>query len=1023
MEVFMKKKFCFTAILVCLLALGMSFTACTNPAGPEPGPGPGGNPQKITNLDLTNIIPRPVKGQAPTTSYTTGDQYSLAITWKDSAGTVLSGNFAPSTAYTATAAVTPKAGWTLNGLNANSFTHEGAGTVTFSATAITLVFPATTGEGEPDIVTELNLTNIVRQPVKNQPPTTTYNGDEYSLAITWKDSAGTALSGNFAPSTAYTATALITPKNGLTLTGLEEDSFTHNGATSVTLNAAAITLVFPATTGADELDPVTELDLTEIIPQPVTGQVPKTSYTTGDQYSLAITWKDSAGTALSGNFAPFTAYTATAAITLKTGWTLEGARSFDHDHATEVTLSATTITLVFPATGGIEVTELALSGKFAAPANRRLPERQFSTAQYSGEIKWYHSSVIPAQLIADDGIFNAGDPIIAVITLTAAENYTFTGVNANVFTYTGASAVNNAGSGSTMTVTVTFNAIPEPGLVTKWLNRMDANNPASAPYRDLYFYDDGTYMQFNLNEGKNCVAEEGLYTKTVVSGVDTYKLTVTWMDVFAATGDHKYDAIKVDGTQIHNAAIVQTGAHTGRLGSLRWYDNAVEYYDQIGGQVTNLDLTAVIPQPVKEQAPVNSYTAGKQYSLAITWKDAGGTVLNGNFAPSTAYTATAVITLKDAWFLAGLNTNSFTHTDATSVALNTTTFTLTLVFPATTEAAAPDPVSNLNLTNIIIKPVLGSGPVFTYNGEQYSLAITWKDGDTTLTSGTFAAVSYTATAVISIKTGYTLDGLTASSFTHTSATSVTFDLTNTLTLVFPVAVAPVVVLTPRSLNAFLTAPDPLATPSTPVVETDSYTGILEWRYANVIDGYKIGTTLGPVGDKFESHEKAIQAVFTLTAKPGYTFTGVGANAFQNFTDPHYNSPASTPPINAAGSGATLTVTHTFAPLARFYSGFNANSGTGIFFADNGTYKRGNVDADGNIPTPTETGTYTFVKHSNNIDMVYTLVGDDGTTSHTGYLYMANSGLAGNGNSGRFRLDPTGDNTGGTAFTRVRLNNP
>jgi hypothetical protein len=93
----------------------------------------------IANLPIT----APVSGATPLSSLSSNGQYTTAITWNGSPTT-----FATSTVYTATATVTPVAGYTLTGVTSNFFTVTGATSVNNSANAgvITAVFPATAAQ-------------------------------------------------------------------------------------------------------------------------------------------------------------------------------------------------------------------------------------------------------------------------------------------------------------------------------------------------------------------------------------------------------------------------------------------------------------------------------------------------------------------------------------------------------------------------------------------------------------------------------------------------------------------------------------------------------------------------------------------------------------------------------------------------------------------------------------------------------------------------------------------------------------
>jgi formylglycine-generating enzyme required for sulfatase activity len=122
-----KSQFPIMAALTAVLLLG-----CPNPATPPPD-------NAITQLAIPGAA-APVKGVAPATSLD-ASQYTGTIGWSPT----VSGTFAPSTVYTATITLTPKTGYILTGVTANSFTVAGATSVTHDANSgvAAAVFPAT----------------------------------------------------------------------------------------------------------------------------------------------------------------------------------------------------------------------------------------------------------------------------------------------------------------------------------------------------------------------------------------------------------------------------------------------------------------------------------------------------------------------------------------------------------------------------------------------------------------------------------------------------------------------------------------------------------------------------------------------------------------------------------------------------------------------------------------------------------------------------------------------------------------
>ncbi|MDN5300362.1 MAG: hypothetical protein PWP51_2915, partial [Clostridiales bacterium] len=93
-------------------------------------------------VDIAAIegVTPPVKNAAPVTTITETDQYTGTVTWRPD-----DNSFAAATAYTTTITLTPKTGYTLEGVTENYFTVAGATSVTNEANSgiITAVFPAT----------------------------------------------------------------------------------------------------------------------------------------------------------------------------------------------------------------------------------------------------------------------------------------------------------------------------------------------------------------------------------------------------------------------------------------------------------------------------------------------------------------------------------------------------------------------------------------------------------------------------------------------------------------------------------------------------------------------------------------------------------------------------------------------------------------------------------------------------------------------------------------------------------------
>ncbi|WP_171056120.1 S-layer homology domain-containing protein [Paenibacillus sinopodophylli] len=284
----------------------------------------------ITTATIAGITV-PEAGAVPVTTLTDTSEYTATIAWSP-----VSVTFSTYTAYTATITVSPKEGYTLTGVAEDFFTVAGAITTTSAADSgvVTAVFPATAATITTSAIAGVTVPVTGETPVAELPET-----DDYTATITWLPAGST-----FAGNTAYTAAITITPKPGRTLTGVDEDFYTVQGATSTTNNVetGVVTAVFPATATVISATAITG------VTAPVYGEIPVTTLVETTAYTAAINWSPEAV-----QYAPNTAYTATITITPKAGYTLTGveANSFTVAGATATHAANTgVVTAVFPAT-------------------------------------------------------------------------------------------------------------------------------------------------------------------------------------------------------------------------------------------------------------------------------------------------------------------------------------------------------------------------------------------------------------------------------------------------------------------------------------------------------------------------------------------------------------------------------------------------------------------------------------------------------------------------------------------------
>ncbi|MFA4931684.1 MAG: hypothetical protein WC625_02040 [Caldisericia bacterium] len=184
-------------------------------------------------------------------------------------------------------------------------------------------------------------------PVVGGTPVATVDTTEYTGTVAWSPVHAT-----FAPGTPYTATITLLEKAGFTLSGVIQNFFTVDGATSVTNPAGSgttivVTAIFPATTG------VVPVNIAAIpgVTVPVKNATPVAAIAETAQYTGTVIWTPGL---VGGKFKTKTVYTATITIIPKPGYTLTGvaANFFTVAGATTVTnsIDSGVVTAVFPAT-------------------------------------------------------------------------------------------------------------------------------------------------------------------------------------------------------------------------------------------------------------------------------------------------------------------------------------------------------------------------------------------------------------------------------------------------------------------------------------------------------------------------------------------------------------------------------------------------------------------------------------------------------------------------------------------------
>jgi uncharacterized repeat protein (TIGR02543 family) len=104
---------------------------------------------QVSALDLSGLVSAPETGGSASIVEIDGPQYAGAGIWQDASGTEVEvdGIFAASTVYQAVVTLTAKTGYTFAGLDENSFSYDGATSITSAVNdryvTVTIKFPAT----------------------------------------------------------------------------------------------------------------------------------------------------------------------------------------------------------------------------------------------------------------------------------------------------------------------------------------------------------------------------------------------------------------------------------------------------------------------------------------------------------------------------------------------------------------------------------------------------------------------------------------------------------------------------------------------------------------------------------------------------------------------------------------------------------------------------------------------------------------------------------------------------------------
>jgi hypothetical protein len=526
--------------------------------------------------------------------------------------------------------------------------------------------------------------------------------------------------------------------------------------------------------------------------------------------------------------------------------------------------------------GDTVVTNFFLNGNVTAPVRGASPDTMpINTTQYTGTIVWrtadgsYHT-----------GFFGAATVYQAVVTLTAKTGYTFTGVGVNSFIYYGATVTNGPNSG---VVTITF-------------------PPTAASAAD-------TVVTLRSLDSLVIAPARGVQSNT--SPIDTMQYTGT---LFWRTADDSYHSGAFAAATVYQAVVTLTAksgyTFMGMAANSFVYSGATLVANAVDSGliiitfpptaastadtvVTMRSLDSLVTSPARGVQSSASPIDTTQYTGTLFWRTADDSYHSGAFAAATVYEAVVTLTAKSGYTFMGVAANSFVYSGATLVANAVNSGLIIITFPPTAASTADTVVTMRSLDSLVTPPVRDAQPsASAIDTTQYTGTVAWQTAAGSPHYGAFgAATVYQAVVTLTAKSGYTFTGVAFNSFTYSGAATVANAVNSgVVTITFPPTAVPAAdtVVTMRSLDSLVTAPARDVQPNSSAINTTQYTGTVAWQ-----------TAAGSPHSGAFGAGTVYRAVVTLTAKSGYTFTGVGANGFA------YSG--ATTVANAANSGV-VTIT-------------------------------------------------------------------------------------------------------------------
>lgn len=290
--------------------------------------------------------------------------------------------------------------------------------------------------------------------------------------------------------------------------------------------------------------------------------------------------------------------------------------------------------------------------------------------------------------------------------------------------------------------------------------------------------------------------------------------------------------------------------------------------------VSVYDLTALVSVPVRNAAVRKNIPEQPQFTGKIAWETENGPFTMKKFQSGAVYKAVVTLTAANGYSFNGVDADRFIHNYGTVTnpagSNATAAITITVLFPKTADAT-DNTITDLDLTGLFKAPVKGLTPQTAIpDQKQFTATIAWQTLDGAALSGSFVPdTAYRAVLAIEPKSRWTLSDLPGGSFSYAGADVDCDVFGKTITVSFPKTARADedTIVNDFSLTALVDFPLSGQTPPV-IVDGDQYTGAIRWFTES---NAALTGAFGPL--------TVYRAELTLTAKTGYTFTGVAGDCF------------------------------------------------------------------------------------------------------------------------------------------------